>query len=118
MSDLRKQSLFGLLTGVSLLALSPFALAQDGFSISNGGKLIAGDPKLVELARRHAARTPVDLHVTVDGLGVRPRLDLEVAETNVGHVLLQSRVNYPAWIVRGEVRLLDQATGRLSAPQP
>ena len=113
MSDLRKQSLFGLLTGVSLLALSPLALAQDGFSISNGGKLIAGDPKLVELARRHAARTPVDLHVTVDGLAVRPRLDLEVAEANASHVLLQSRVNYPAWIVRGEVRLLDQATGRL-----
>ncbi len=114
MSDRRNTTLIGLLTGVSFFTLPSLATAQDtGFSISDGTRLIAGDARLAELAQVQVARTPADLHVTVDGLGVSPRLDLEVVAANDQRVVLQSRINYPAWVVRGEVRLLDQATGRL-----
>ena len=40
---------------------------------------------------------------------VRPALDLEVVEVEAGRAVVQSRTNYPAWILRGEVRLTEPA---------
>ncbi len=107
---------------VSLLALlsglQSTAWAQDdGFAITTGDVTVAGDPDLARKAKARAASVPADVRVTVDGLGVRPRLDLEVVETSPARVLLRSRINYPAWVVRGEVRIFD-ADGALLSVTP
>ena len=107
---------------VSLLALlsglQTGAWAQDGgFSITMGDEFVAGDADLAFTAQRQTAGLPADVFVTVDGLGVRPRLDLEVVETSPTHALLRSRINYPAWVVRGEVRLFA-ADGALLSVTP
>ena len=104
-----------LLTAVSVLALTGAAQAQDdGFAISVGGKPVAGDRIVADAARRtDLARSAADIRVQADGLGVRPRLDLEVVSVGRGTAVVQSRMNYPAWIARAEVRIIDLATGRL-----
>ena len=105
------------LTATSLLALAVGANAQEGggFAISTGGKTIAGDPAVGALVPHppQAAIGAADIQVRADGLGVRPRLELEVVSVGPGVALVQSRLNYSAWIKRAEVRVLDLRTGRL-----
>ena len=101
---------FVLLTAVSAIALACAAQAQDGFAISRDGTTVAGDPSLATRVVPKAARTTAaDIRVVADGLGVRPALDLEVIAAIKGSAVVQSRVNYPAWIVRAEVRVVDLA---------
>ena len=104
-----------LMAAVSVLALTCSAYAQDdGFAISIGGKPVAGDRTVADAARRtDVARSKADIRVQADGLGVRPRLDLEVVSVGRGEAVVQSRMNYPAWIARAEVRITDLVTGRL-----
>jgi hypothetical protein len=98
---------------VSALALATTAQAQDGFSIAIGDETIAGDAGVATVVRtaRPPFRSTADVAVVVDGLGVTPRLDLEIAESTDTAVTVQSRLNYPAWVTRGEVRLFDNSDG-------
>lgn len=105
-----------LLVTVSALALVPAAWAEDGFSIAIGEEQIAGDAGVATVLRtaRPPFRSTADVAVIVDGLGVTPRLDLEIVENSATRVTVQSRLNYPAWVTRGEVRLYDNnARGRV-----
>ncbi|MFM2389552.1 MAG: hypothetical protein RLZZ437_1107 [Pseudomonadota bacterium] len=99
---------------VSLLAMVSAAQAQDGFAIVLGGERIAGDAAVATTIQsvRPPFRSTADVTVVVDGLGVTPRLDLEVAEATETTVTLQSRMNYPAYVTRAEVALLA-AGGRV-----
>lgn len=109
-----------LLATVAGLTLGAAAGAQDlGFSISDGDTTLAGDKAVTKLAkRREVAQGDASVRVQSDGLGVRPRLDLEVVDTAPGRAVLRSRVNYPAWVARGEVRVLDLDSGRVVLVAP
>ena len=104
-----------LLAAVLAAALVPAAFAQDaGFAISIGGNPVAGDRAVADAARlTDVVRSAADIRVQADGLGVRPRLDLELVAVGDGTVVVQSRTNYPAWIARAEVRITDLTTGLL-----
>jgi hypothetical protein len=111
-----KPSPLHLFATVSVLALATAAHAQDGFAIILDGETIAGDAGVA--ATVQTARPPfqstADVTVVVDGLGVTPRLDLEIVEATETIVTVQSRMNYPAYVVRGEVRLLAEGGRVLS----
>ena len=99
-------------------ATSP-ATGPQGFVISINGNAIAGDTSTDLPIRRAVRRTDValanaDVQVTFDGLGATPRLDLETVGINgpvrAGDVVtLQSALNYPAYVSRAEVRIIDLA---------
>lgn len=83
-----------------------------GFSISINGAPVTGDPQVEDLARQaDLALEDADVQVKYDGLDIRPRLDIEfigdsgfeAGET----VRIQSAVNYPAFIARAELRVID-----------
>lgn len=95
---------------VSALALGTTAVAQDGFSIVIGDERIAGDAGVAAAVQqaRPPFRSTADVTVVVDGLGVIPRLDLEIVKASAVRVTVQSRLNYPAWVTRAEVLLYDQ----------
>jgi len=48
-----------------------------------------------------------DVQVRFDGLATTPRLDMEVIGSG-SHVTLQSAMNYPAFVSRGEMRIIDR----------
>lgn len=93
--------------------VSPAPVAATGFAISLDGKPISGDKRLVDTVRRaDVALAAADIQVKFDGLGAEPRLDLlTVGERRVfhtgDHVIFQSQTNYPRWLTRGEVRIIE-----------
>lgn len=100
---------------------------SDGFILSIDGVPIDADPRIVDTVRRtDIALEKADIRVQFDGLGAVPRLDIgilgEDRARRAGEVItFQSRLNYPAFVKRGEVRIIDrQAIGgpRLVAVQP
>lgn len=102
------------LTGVSFLALSAASMAQEGsgFSISIDGQTVSGDPRLsTTKAREDRALERAKLRVQFDGLGVKPRLTALVTNERsprAGETLqVQSQMNYPAYVRRGEIRVID-----------
>ena len=115
-----KSHIVAVVSAVLGLAMINAAKAQDdGFAISIGGTPVAGDQTVADAARRtDVARSAADVRVQADGLGVRPRLDIEVVSVLPGAAVVQSRVNYPAWITRAEVRIIDLATGNLIKTVP
>lgn len=107
----KKPQRFALLAAASVLALTCAVQAQDGFSISRDGATVAGDPALTARSPRAAPRTSAaDIRVVADGLGLRPALDVAVVEATKGRAVVQSRMNYPAWITRAEMRVIDLAS--------
>ncbi len=82
---------------------------QDGFAISRDGETVAGDSRITDQTRPvvPAFSSDADVQVTADGLGVRPRLALEVVDVAPGRTALRSRTNYPAWIARAELHIVD-----------
>ncbi len=100
----------GLLVATSVLALTVGASAQDlGFSIAVGGETVAGDPSVAARSQRiDAALAKADVQVKFDGLGVTPRLALDVIGDVGATAIVQSRMNYPDYVTRAEVRVLDQ----------
>jgi hypothetical protein len=102
-------------TTVSLLALAQAAVAQDGsgFAIRSGNAVLAGDTSVPHTAKPVVQPNMADVHVSADGLGSRPRLDLEVVTTAPRRATVQSRLNYPGWVARGELRLIDPESGNL-----
>lgn len=100
-----------LILTVSLLALAQASDAQDGgFAITIDGETIAGDVSVATTARRVVPpfKSSADVTVVVDGLGVRPRLDLEITDVTHQRVTVQSRMNYPAWIAKADVQVFDR----------
>ena len=85
------------------------AYGQDGFAISRDGETVAGDSRITDQTRPvvPAFSSDADVQVTADGLGVRPRLALEVVDVAPGRTALRSRTNYPAWIARAELHIVD-----------
>ena len=51
--------------------------------------------------------------MVVDGLGVTPSLDLEIIASSNTAVPVKSRLNYPAWVVRGDVQPFDNTDGEM-----
>ena len=84
-----------------------------GFVISVNGAPIAGDARVADIVRQtDLALADADVQVTFDGLGAIPRLDLEILGSGQGYVpgdtvTLQSALNYPAYVTRGELRVID-----------
>jgi len=88
-------------------------IEASGFAISIDGQPVSGDKRLVDRVRStDVALAAADIKVQFDGLGAKPRLDLVTTGTRrVFHggdrVTFQSQTNYPGWITRGEVRIID-----------
>ncbi len=80
-----------------------------GFAISSNGSPIVGDTKVIGKVRKvDVALADAEIRVTFDGLGAVPRLDLEQSSDGPdGKVTLQSAMNYPAYVTRGEMRIID-----------
>ena len=84
--------------------------APEGFVLSIDGETIVGDRRIEDRIRAtDLALEAADVQVKFDGLDVRKRLDLEFAQTGPRSVALQSRVNYPGYIARAEMRIVDLA---------
>lgn len=111
-----KFSRFAILTGVSLIAMTAATQAQEGsgFSIAIDGKTVSGDPRLsTTKAREDRVLERAKLRVQFDGLEVEPRLTALITNERApraGEVMqVQSQMNYPAYVTRGEIRVIDTA---------
>ncbi|HKK29392.1 MAG TPA: hypothetical protein VKA18_03235, partial [Alphaproteobacteria bacterium] len=107
----------GLGANTEPVALSPEAVGPSGFSITVNGEGLVSDPTVEQAARRADRRlADADVRVSVDGLGVEPRLDLEVSGSlydgngSTKRVILRSALNYPAFVIRADVRVIDLST--------
>ncbi len=89
--------------------------AATGFSLSLDGEIVTGDPQLEDRVRRtDIALSQANVQVTFDGLGATPRLNVKTVGSEAAYsagetVTLQSEANYPAFIERAEMRLIDRA---------
>jgi len=105
-----------LMGATALMLLTQTALAQEGFSIAINGTQVAGDTRVIAQTRPvDIAIQQADVQVSFDGLGATPRLDLEVVSASPSQVTVQSALNYPAYVARGEVRVID--AGALGGPR-
>lgn len=103
-------------------------LTATGFQILIDGQVMVGDPDLKdELGQSGHALKQADLKISVDGLGAKPRLALQRSNASEGlkagdHVTFTSEMNYPAYVVRGELRIIDRngigAGGKILAVLP
>lgn len=91
----------------------PPVAAPEGFVISINGDAIAGDVGVRdEIRRTDVQLAQADVQVVYDGLGGTPRLDVEFVGPSRAYfagdtVTLQSALNYPAYVSRGEIRVVD-----------
>ncbi len=91
----------------------PPLAAPQGFVISINGDAIAGNTSVHDETRRTDIQLEqADVQVVYDGLGGTPRLDLQVfgvprAYREGDRVTVQSELNYPAYVTRGEIRVVD-----------
>lgn len=104
--------------------VAPPSGAEQVFTVRINGRDVIEDTRVENAARRvDVVLAEADVQVVFDGLGAAPRLDLEVVGPARGYaagdnVTLQSALNYPAYVTRGEMRLIDQATGRTVSVVP
>jgi len=98
-----------LIATTALVATAPLAQDGTGFLISIDGAPVAGDSAIeTRVQRPDAQLAEADLRIQYDGLSVAKRLDLEILGGTPGpEVTLQSALNYPAFVDRGEIRLYD-----------
>ncbi|MFZ1727884.1 MAG: hypothetical protein WAU13_14650, partial [Albidovulum sp.] len=89
--------------------------ASGGFSISIDGETVAGAPAPVD-PRRQAdiAAANADIDVRYDGLDLRRMLNVSTADLRAAFragetVRFRSSANYPAFIARSEIRIIDRA---------
>lgn len=91
----------------------PPVSAPSGFVISINGDAIAGDVGVRDVVRHTDVQlAQADVQVVYDGLGGTPRLDLQLMGGprvfRAGdRVTVQSELNYPAYVERGEIRVVD-----------
>ncbi len=89
-------------------------LGDAGFTITIDGDAVIEDKRVEHIARKaDIALSQADLRVQFDGLGAKPRLDLDmlgpVERPGAGDTIsLQSRMNYPSYVSRGELRVIDR----------
>lgn len=102
------------ITAILLGSTASPALAQDGFVIKlNGDKVTGNDPVLErQIKRIDEVLERADVRIQYDGLDITPRLDLEIEGDDAGRdagetVTLQSALNYPVFVTRGEVLIID-----------
>lgn len=102
----------------------PVPLSQmpvTGLSLARNGTVILGDRAVRDIVRSmDVALADASVEVLFDGLEIRPRLDLEVLQSVASRgagqqITLQSAINYPAFVTRGEV--LIQRRSRSGAPE-
>ncbi|SLN30616.1 porin family protein [Pseudooctadecabacter jejudonensis] len=99
-------------------------IAQEGagFLITINGAPTAGDASIQQQVRRPDAQLDqADVRIQYDGLTATPVLDLEIEGPVGPSVTLQSAMNYPAYVTRGEIRLYDTSGAgapRLVATRP
>lgn len=99
------------------------ALPAQGFVLAVDGRPVSGDAAFANQIRQTDLRLDRnDVRVTFDGFGVEPRLDVVVADTaplREGEALrFQSRINYPAFTKRGEIRIYSLDGKRVLATAP
>ncbi|WP_299191215.1 hypothetical protein [uncultured Litoreibacter sp.] len=88
-------------------------IGEDGFFISIDGEAVAGDARVEDLTRKtDIALSEADVQVKFDGLGADPSLNLAVTgeprDYKPGELItFRSKTNYPAYLARGEVRIVD-----------
>ena len=88
-------------------------LGDAGFTIAIDGEPVVGDQRVEHLTRQDdIALSRADVIVQFDGLGAKPRLDLDMLGEFVTPqpgqpIRLQSRLNYPSYVTRGELRVID-----------
>lgn len=93
--------------------VTPPVGAAEGFTVRINGRDVVQDARVDNVARRvDVALAEADVQVVFDGLGASPRLDIEIIGTprpfEAGEqVSLQSALNYPAYVTRAEVRIVD-----------
>jgi len=93
-----------------------------GFSISYDGEQVAGDEAPVDVQRQtDIDLSQVNIQVKFDGLGVAPTLNISTKEPRYSYrggdrVEFSTNTNYPAWIERAEIRILDREAPAGSAP--
>ena len=86
-----------------------------GFSLSLDGVPVNADPTIEELVREtDVALARADVKIQLDMLSATPVLDVEVAGAPRGYgpgdtVTLVSETNYPAFLDRAEMRIVDLA---------
>ena len=87
------------------------ALSARGFVISTNDGARPEDARLIDLQHQaDLALASADIQVRFDGLGAQQRLDAQVIGPvpDAGDSLtFQSRTNYPAFVVRGDIRIID-----------
>ncbi|MBI1495068.1 TonB-dependent receptor [Rhodobacteraceae bacterium MYP1-1] len=87
--------------------------APEGFIISINGETLTGDDRVRDDIRRTDVQlAQADVQVVYDGLGGTPRLDLQLMGGpriyRAGdEVTVQSELNYPAYVERAEIRVVD-----------
>lgn len=85
-----------------------------GFVLAIDGKPINADPRIEDRIRKtDLALAKADVKVQFDGLGAKPRLNLELETPSRAYapgdnVTFQSRLNYPHFITRAEVLIIDR----------
>jgi hypothetical protein len=100
-------------------------LGTDGFEISVDGDPVAQDGTIqkgkagiqAKKRRQDLDLAEADVAVKFDGLDIRPRLDVETVGGRTSFkagetVTFRNYMNYPAFVRRGEVRIIDKAARR------
>lgn len=104
------------------------ALSEEGFQISIDGAPVTQDgtvlthakPVVATTRKQDIALEAADLAIKFDGLDIRPRLDVETVGTQKefgagNSVTFRNYMNYPAFVERGEIRIID--TSRLGGSE-
>lgn len=100
------------------LAIDGFDITVDGAPVAQDGTISTGPPRRSSLKRRQdIALAEAEVAVQFGGLDVRPRLALGAvgprAQRPGDPVRLVSQMNYPAFVTRGELRVIEvDARGR------
>lgn len=88
-------------------------MGAQGFAMSVDGQAATGDPSVIDQVRKQdIALSDAQIQVRFDGLEAERRLDIEIAGSAqpAGEtVQIQSRLNYPAFVKRSELRVYDRA---------
>ena len=97
---------------------APLALPETGFLLTVDGRPEGADAAFSDEERRADLRLDRnDVTVSFDGLGAQPRLDAFVSAPRAMRkgeaVQFESRMNYPAFVSRGEIRLYSEGGQRL-----
>lgn len=100
-------------SGATQLSGTGFTITIDGDETPTADPTVSSAPEAAGsvVRRQDLALSEADLRVTFDGLNVKRRLDLAILNEDPaepGQTLrVQSQMNYPAFVKRAEVRLLE-----------